>query len=213
MKKKRRETKAYTDNEKPRRFRKILSTVLIVGIAAATTILAGMTPDEEAVRLEKETFDPKPAIEYVVEMPKDEIVIGDAEEKERTHRVRSKKWSLLSVPMWLIGQLGALLLRPLIGKLLTYLFIAAVFFGILCICLKTIFPDTPLRELLTKRNILTFVCCTGLFIAALHIPQIIDMNTEYHGIFAFLAGALSVLTMVLLCSEPKKAKEEAEASA
>jgi len=183
--------------------KKIISTVLIVGLAAATTFLSGLSADEENARLEKEVHESKPAIEYVVDLPKDNFEFEFTEEK-KVHKVRSKKWSLLSLPLWLIGQIGALLLRPLIGKLLSYLFIALVFFGILCLCLKIMFPDTPLRELLTKKNILTFVCCTGVFIAALHVPELLDMNTDHHGIFSFLAGALCVLTMMLLCSDNVK---------
>jgi hypothetical protein len=209
MKKKRlQNTLVNKQKERSGAVKKIISAVLIVGIAAATTFLAGMSPDEEAVRLEKESFDSRPAIEYVVDMPENDILLEE-ENEEKQHRARSKKWSILSVPMWLIGHLLSLLLTPILGKLLTYLFIAAVFFGILCICLKIMFPDTPLKELLTKRNILTFVVCTGVFIAALHVPELLDMSSDYHGLYAFLAGALSVLCMVLLCADPKK-KEETE---
>ena len=196
-------------SERKRAVKKIISAVLIVGIAAATTFLAGISPDEEAVRLEKESFDPKPAIEYVVDMPENDIIFEE-EEEEKQHRARSKRWSLLSVPMWLIGHLISLLLTPIIGKLLTYVFIAAVFFGILCICLKIMFPDTPLKELLTKRNILTFIVCTGVFIAALHVPELLDMSSDYHGLYSFLAGSLSVLCMMLLCSGPKKEEKAAD---
>ena len=198
-------------DERKRAVKKVISAVFIVGIAAATTFLAGISPDEEAVRLEKESFDPKPAIEYVVDMPETDFVFEENEE-EKQHRTRSKRWSILSIPMWLIGHLLSLLLTPILGKLLTYVFIAAVFFGILCICLKIMFPDTPLKELLTKRNILTFVVCTGVFIAALHVPELLDMSSDYHGLFTFLAGALSVLCMVLLCTEPKKEEEAATAA-
>ncbi len=199
---------AYTNGDKPRIVKKIISAVLIVGLAAATTFLAGMSSEEESLRLEKESFDPKPAIEYVVDMPEPTLTF-DESEQERVHKVRSKKWSILSIPMWLAGHLATLLLKPLLGPIITYAFIALVFFGILCLCLKTIFPDTPLRELLTKRNLLTFACTTAVFIAALHVPQIMKMDSDYHGMFTFLAGALAVLTMVLLCTEPKKEKEEA----
>ncbi len=212
MKRKRIQSNTYnTDSGSPRLLKKILSTVLIVGLAAATTFLAGMTADEEAARIENESFGSKPAIEYVVEMPSSSDIILEEMEKNKYQRARSKKWSLLSVPMWLIGHLISLLLTPLIGKLLTYVFIIAVFFGILCLCLKIMFPDTPLRELLTKRTLLTFFCCTGVFIAALHIPALLDMNADYHGLFSFLAGALAILTMVLLCTDPKKKEETAEA--
>jgi hypothetical protein len=206
--KKRKNQNRYNDNgRKPGTLKKIVSAVLIIGIAAATTFLAGLSPDEEAARLEKESFDPKPAIEYIVDLPKSEFVFEEAE-KQKVQRQRSKKWSLLSVPMWIVGRILSLLLTPIIGKLLTYVLIAAVFFGILCLCLKIMFPDTPLRELLTKKNLLTFVCCTGVFILALNVPAILKMDTDYHGLFSFLAGALSVLTMVLLCADSKKAEPE-----
>ena len=191
------------EKERSAVIKKVVSTVLIIGIAAATTFLAGMTDEQQSARLEKESFDPRPAIEYVVDMPEDDIIFEESE-KQKTKRTRSKKWSLLSVPMWLIGHLATLLLSPIIGKLLTYVLIAAIFFGILCLCLKILFPDTPLKELLTGRNILTFVCCTGVFLAALNIPKMLDMNSDYHGLFAFLSGALAVLTMVLLCTDPTK---------
>ena len=70
MKKKRlQNTLVNKQKERSGAVKKIISAVLIVGIAAATTFLAGMSPDEEAVRLEKESFDSRPALEYVVDMP------------------------------------------------------------------------------------------------------------------------------------------------
>ncbi len=183
--------------------KQLVSAVLIVGIAAVTTFFAGISPDEEAARLEKETFGPETEIEYVVDLPEPVLEFTEVHE-EKARRVRSKKWSLLSIPMWLAGHFISLLLTPVIGKILSYVLIAAFFFGILCICLKIMYPDTPLKELLTKRNILTFICCTGVFIAALHVPEILHTDTDYHGLLSFLAGALAIVTMVLLCDGPKE---------
>ncbi len=123
--------------------------------------------------------------------------------------------SLISIPAWILGHAAKLLLAPILGKLFSWILIAAVFFGILCLCLKAIFPDKTLKELLNWKTLLTFACCTGVYIAVFNLPDFIRPDGGKFGWMQLGAGTLALLTMILLSSYfiDEKKKQQTEAAA
>lgn len=198
--------KAGSDTEKKASpARKLASAAIVVALAAVTVVLSGTGSSTDDAKLDKAVFeDTRPAIEYVVELPEDPTAWAPDEEKKE--RRRSKLWSLISLPLSFIGGALGLLLRPLLGKILFFAIIAAVLFGIFCLCLKLLFPDKSLKELLTGRNFLTFLCAAAVFIAAFNVPEIVRIDEETNHLMLLAAAAVSVLLAVLLC-KPEEKKE------
>lgn len=193
--------KNKTKEKEKKRGKAFTSTFLVV-LAAATVMLSGMK-DAPPGEQEKLPNTP-PSVEYVVDLDDFDLSPEDPNEEKKEKRTRSKWWSLLSVPLGALGHLIWLLLSPILGKILGIVLIALLFFGILCLILKTLYPDVPLKELLTPRNILTWICSTAVFVLALKVPELMKMDLDDHGKFAFIAAAVCALMMALICTEPKE---------
>ena len=191
-------TNNNSENKKELKIGKIASSAFVIVLAAATVFLSGI--GNETIETEKlqEVTNTPPAIEYVVDLPED-IVFEDEEEKKQK-KTRSKAWSLLSMPLSVLGGALGLLLKPLIGKLLSFVLILAAMFGVFCLILKILNPDKSLKELLTKKNILMFFCFAAVFACAYYIPDIVNPRKEVNNLIILGTACAATLSVILLCS-------------
>lgn len=192
--------------DKRTKTKKIIAIAAVICISAVSAAIS-IASSNEAKRAE--SLNEITAQEMQEALPSSNIFFEEEIHKKK-NTGRTKTWSLMSVPLWVCGQIAALLLRPVLGKVLTSIIIAAIFFGIFCLCLKLIFPDKKLKELLTLRNLASYALCTGVFITALNIPKLIDTETSSGNLIMLIAGSVCAIAMVLLCGD-KKEKPAAEA--
>ena len=150
-----------------RTFKKIEAAVLAVSLAVnvAGVLLSSDEPTNGELNaaltpsyVVEESVDLSPAVD-------DDATVDDQEDEEK----KQKKISAYSVFMYIAGCIvsfaSSLLLSfltPLATTVLGWVIFAAAVFGAIIIGLKKAFPDIPLKELLTKKN----VCIIGIFIAA-----------------------------------------------
>lgn len=123
--------------------------------------------------------------------------------------------AVIGVPLWIIGTLLIklfnsvlkLVLSPIISFLLGWLFIFLILLGILLLCLKVIFPDKKIKDLLSKKLIIT--CLIGSLI--IRLSQIILRKVwNDYSIYEFtitLILGLVVILIVLIPALIKKSKE------
>ena len=200
--------------------KKKLTALIFVAVAAATAVFSGMNDEDEEQRKKRELTNSETTIEYLTDLPPvpEEIILAkEAPAPEVVQEAPRKSLfrSLISIPAWILGHAAKLLLAPILGKLFSWILIAAVFFGILCLCLKAIFPDKTLKELLNWKTLLTFACCTGVYIAVFNLPDILNLDGGKFEWTQLGVGVLALLTMILLSSyfidERKKQPQEAAA--
>ena len=182
--------------EKKKNTKKIIAIAAVIGLTiASAAINYCLRPSDTGADIGTDTV-----IEQQAALPNTNIFFEE-EVKKKKNTGRSKSWSLMSIPLWVCGQIAALLLKPILGRVLTSLLIAAVFFGIFCLCLKIIFPNKPLKELLSPRNLLSYALCTGAFIAAFNIPRLMDTQTTAGNTIMLLAGCACAIAMVILSKD------------
>ncbi len=87
------------------------------------------------------------------------------------------------VPLWAVGSViwnvavsvWTLLLQPIAGKVVSWLFLLAALLGAAALGLKTVFPDMPLKKIFNRKSILGLVLAgLGLGIADLTVPMFWD---------------------------------------
>ena len=87
------------------------------------------------------------------------------------------------VPLWAIGWaiwtvaggLWTMLLGPIAGKAVSWLFLLAALLGAAALGLKTVFPDLPLKKLFNKKSLLGLILAgLGLGVADLTVPMFWD---------------------------------------
>ncbi len=91
------------------------------------------------------------------------------------------------VPLWAVGSViwnvavsvWTLLLEPVAGKVVSWLFLLAALLGAAALGLKTVFPNMPLKKIFNKKSILGVVLAgLGLGIADLTVPLFWDGYEE-----------------------------------
>lgn len=123
--------------------------------------------------------------------------------------------AIIGVPLWLIGSLliklfnGVLkiVLSPIISFLLGWLFIFLLLLGIILLCLKLIFPNKKLKELINKKLIITVhIGSLIIRLSQIILPKIWSDYSYYEFSITLLLG-LIVILIVLIPALIKKSKE------
>ena len=140
----------------------VLAVTLTVNVAGI--LLAPDQPDSAEINA---ALTPSYVIEESVDMAPsaDDATVDDQEDEEK----KQKKISAYSIFAYIAGcivsfvsSLLLTVLTPIATTVIGWVIFAAAVFGAIIIGLKKAFPDVPLKELLTKKN----VCIIGIFIAA-----------------------------------------------
>ena len=105
--------------------------------------------------------------------------IGEETEEKRGIRAKLRKFFLRQpvmirllfvLPAWLMGwgiiaavsALSDVFMVPVLGAVLKWLLITALTFGCILLAVKALYPDLPLKQLLTKKNIFLFFAAGAL---------------------------------------------------
>ncbi len=173
-----------------------------------------------------------PAI--VMEISSDEEVEEEQEEQEEEKmekpgffaRIRMMILNLplfvrvaIGLPLWALGwlvtqafaALWKLFLAPVAGHILTFLIMAAVLLAVMTVLLKTVFPDLPLKEILSRPNILiVMIGCAVFCVFNIAMGQSSQDFSRWEPLIRFTEG-LFILLLVLLRTAARKHSITAEA--
>lgn len=200
-----------------------------VAVAASVgMLLSGLfsSPADLARREETAPPPPAPVVEYVMPDidPDDDDDDGgltgiddEDEEKQGSFRARFRRRILrvpqpvravIGVPLWCVGWaltgllslLWAGLVSPVMGVVLRWAVAALLILLAVVLTLKAVFPDLPLKKLLSKRNILTvFIGMTVLGIADAVVSRAVP-GKEFLPLLIRLGGSLAVMAAAVIPS-------------
>lgn len=114
--------------------------------------------------------------------------------------------AIIGVPLWLLGSfliklfngVLKLVLSPFISFLLGWLFIFLLLFGIIILCLKMIFPDKKIKELINIKIIVIVLIGSLLIrISQIVLPKIWNDYTYYEYAITLILGLLVILSIVI----------------
>lgn len=180
------------------RIHKVGAAVLAVSLAVnvAGILLAPDQPDSAELNA---ALTPSYVIEESVDIAPsaDDAAVSDQEDEEKKH----KKISAYSIFAYIAGcivsfvsSLLLTVLTPIATTVIGWAIFAAAVFGAIILGLKKAFPDVPLKELLSKKN----VCIIGIFIAAvIALCEVFAYYFRdymiYFKIAAYIAGIIFVV--------------------
>ena len=130
--------------------------------------------------------------------------------------------ALIGVPLWGIGWgitsllslLWSALLSPVFAAVLKWIFAAALLLLAVMLTVKAVFPDIPLKKLLTKRSFLTVFIGMGVLAAADTALGIAIPDKEFISVIVKAVGSLGVMALAVvpaIAGENRKREDEAEA--
>ena len=111
----------------------------------------------------------------------------------------------IGLPLWALGwlvtqafsALWKLFLAPVASQILTFLIMAAVLLAVMTIVLKTVFPDLPLKEILSRPNILiVLIACAVFCVFNIVMGQQSDSFSRWEGMIRFGEGAFILLLIL-----------------
>lgn len=143
-------------------------------------------------------------------------VYAESKEKENIlDKIPMILRSIIGVPLMIIGTILLKLMNaalkivamPIISFLLGWLGIFLLLLLIILICLKLIFPDKKLRELINKKLIITVLIGSLVIrLSQVILPNVWDSYSEYEFAITLCLG-LIIIMIVIIPALIKKAKE------
>ena len=110
---------------------------------------------------------------------------------------------------WLVTQAFAALwktfLAPAAGHILTFLVTALVLLAVMTILLKTVFPDLPLKEILSRPNILiVLISCAVFCVFNIVMDRVSPGFSDWEHLIRFGEGVFILLLILLRMAVRKK---------
>ena len=111
----------------------------------------------------------------------------------------------IGLPLWALGwlvtqafaALWKLFLAPVASQVLTFLIMTAVLLAVMTIVLKTVFPDLPLKEILSRPNILiVLIACAVFCVFNIVMGGQSDSFARWEGLIRFGEGAFILLLIL-----------------
>ena len=188
------------NNDKKKFIKSKLTKSVAVAATAAAVIGGGLTDDDAMTDLLQNELDgPEPNVEYVDSSDP----LKAFELKDSANAVQEEKapvWkSILAAPLWVVTHLLSKLMAPVVGKVVTWLFIAAAILAIVVLCLKAIFPDMPIKDLLSKKTIgASLIGAAVLIVADIILGLVCAKYVQWKQTFRLLCGLAIVIGVVIL---------------
>ena len=173
----------------------------VLAVSLAVNVAGVLLSSDEPTGSElNAALTPSYVVEESVDMAPsaDDATVNDQEDEEK----KQKKISAYSVFVYLFGSILSFaasltlkLLTPLAMTVLGWVIFAAAVFLAIIIGLKKAFPDVPLRELLTGKNVFAIL----IFIAAIIVlctlfDHYYHQYVIYIKLFAFVCGLILVVS-------------------
>lgn len=197
-----------TEEEKKENAKKAAAVALAAAIAAGGAAVADSPIDYENIQL------PDPVVmdidDYGATATDDEQKMVQKSSRETISKVLlAPFYAIGAVISWGADVLTAVAATPLGAVLLGWLVTALVILGSLAAALKIAFPDVPLKEMLTKKNILIILGGTAVISGACWaIPQIWPDAGIWVFIFKIAAGIGILVPLYVVISRKVKAIKE-----
>lgn len=112
----------------------------------------------------------------------------------------------IGLPLWALGwlvtqafaALWKLFLAPAAGHILTFLLTALVLLAVMTLLVKTVFPDLPLKEILSRPNILiVLIACAVFCVFNIVMGQQDDSFARWEPLIRFGEGAFILLLILV----------------
>lgn len=112
----------------------------------------------------------------------------------------------IGLPLWALGwlvtqafaALWKLFLAPVTGHILTFLLTALVLLAVMTLLVKTVFPDLPLKEILSRPNILiVLIACAVFCVFNIVMGQQDDSFARWEPLIRFGEGAFILLLILV----------------
>lgn len=112
----------------------------------------------------------------------------------------------IGLPLWALGwlvtqafaALWKLFLAPVAGHILTFLLTALVLLAVMTLLVKTVFPDLPLKEILSRPNILiVLIACAVFCVFNIVMGQQDDSFARWEPLIRFGEGAFILLLILV----------------
>lgn len=227
------------ENRRKRRSRRAAATA-VAAVTAGGVVMGGLFSSPEDLMNGADGDDaPVPVIDTAApdgsgagDGDLDDGDSGDSEDENRRRgglRSRARQWvwqlpaavrALVGVPLWALGWLiltgaSALwsgVLSPVFGTVLGWVLTAAVLLGAFALTAKAMFPDLPLKKILTKRNFLGLLFgAAALALAEAVVPLFWDDYGRIAQLVRALgsAGILGLMTALFARRENRRRQKEA----
>ena len=225
-----------SEEEEKKDYKKKAIKAGVAVVTSASVLVGGLFSSPDALLAQEQNLNPVAITQNDNDNDQDDddSSSGDEEEEEESGgesvgwraalRQRILKLPLavrvfVMVPLWAIGWaiwtvaggLWTMLLGPIAGKAVSWLFLLAALFGAVALGLKAVFPDLPLKKIFNKKSLLGLILGgLGLGIADLTVPMFWDgYEALAHVLRASgMALILGTLAFVLVRRILKKKKDE-----
>ena len=222
------EQAASTEKEQPGPLKKAAKKAAGVGAAglAAFSLMIGSTFSSPAEVMNKANPDPeRPAVIVEIQAEPDDVleeIPEEEDEKKRTFRDMFRNFILklpvavrllLILPLWVIGYaaiaaLTALfepVIAPILSVILKWVLIGGLLAAAFFLLKKAIAPDTPIREIFSKRNLVMIGIAAAVFgTADFFLKEYVEHYSFWRNIACGAAGA--VLLAVFAARQLRKGK-------
>ena len=187
--------------------KKIMNSVT-VGVAGASLIAASTLKPSDAIATEEINDKNRIVINYDNKEVKKETI---------TDKIPLAIKAIICIPLWAIGtlllklfnKLFNVVISPILLFLLNSLLLFLLLLAIIVVCIKILFPDKSIKEILNKKLVLT-VAAASIIIQLLDLllPKLISnyKQFKYTCIFAFGLLFICILLIPLIrkkVNEPK----------
>ena len=189
-----------SEEEKKKDYKKKAIKAGVAVVTSASVLVGGLFSSPDALLAQEQDLNPVAITQNDNDNDQgdDDSSSGDEEEEEESGgesvgwraalRQRILKLPLavrmfVLVPLWAIGWaiwtvaggLWTMLLGPIAGKAVSWLFLLAALLGAAALGLKTVFPDLPLKKIFHKKSLLGLILAgLGLGVADLTVPMFWD---------------------------------------
>ena len=174
MSEKNKDTQNTDTEDKPKKRKSKAAAGAAAGLAATSLLIGSVfsNPSEIMDKADPDAGKPAVSVQYVMpEEDQEETEEEEAEEKKKGLKDMIRRfiqalpaWAkvVFVIPMWAVGygliaMLTALfepVIAPVLGVVLKWLLIAGIFAGAFFFIKKAIAPDTPMKEIFSKKNLI-----------------------------------------------------------
>ena len=195
------------------------------GAALAASLFFGGLFSSPADIVKPEAETPSQGVVMTAELPSysaEPAVVSAQDESKRGFRDRVRAWVkslplavrlLFVLPCWAVGfgliwlatALAGLMNVPVIGTILKIVLGALILFGLIILAEKLIFPDIPLKKLLSKHNIAALGITSLVIAAAGALGGLFWKDKPYlTAVIDISAAALYVAFLLIFVKKPKQ---------
>ena len=190
-----------SEEEKKKDYKKKAIKAGVAVVTSASVLVGGLFSSPDALLAQEQNLNPVAITQNDNDNDQDDddSSSGDEEDEEEEGGSESTGWRaalrqrilelplavrmFVLVPLWAIGWavwtvaggLWTMLLGPIAGKAVSWLFLLAALFGAVALGLKTVFPDLPLKKIFNRKSLLGLILGgLGLGVADLTVPMFWD---------------------------------------